>query len=163
MRASPFTLRGQTRSRATGISRSDSRVSGRCLRNPSRGTRGTAVARLRFRQYQFQCATFLLLASGWTPERQKNGSVCKAIADASESAGCLAGVSLSLYNQPGDFVFPSERLKGANRSTWLRCEEEDPTGLQENRHHRCGLAHVPAHGWEPRWGPCWPRWANTNS
>jgi len=70
--ASPFTGRGQTRSVATGISRPDSRVSGRCLGNPSRRTRGTALARLRLRQHEFQCATFLLLASGWTPERHKN-------------------------------------------------------------------------------------------
>jgi hypothetical protein len=71
------TGRSQTRSSRTGISRPDSRVSGRCLRNPSRGTRGTAMAGLRFQQYEFQCATFLLLASGWAPEEHKDGSVRK--------------------------------------------------------------------------------------
>jgi integrase len=69
---------------------------------------------LRFQQYELQRATFLLLASGWAPEKHKNGSVCKVIADASESEAGLAGVEVtSLYNQPDDFVFPSERLKGS--------------------------------------------------
>jgi integrase len=42
--------------------------------------------------------------------------------------------SLSLYNQPGDFVFPSERLKGKQTARpGFGVEEEDATGLQEDR------------------------------
>src|ERR1700678_1680296 len=49
--------------RGVGISGSASRVSGRCVRNASRGTRGSALARLRFRKPELQPATLLLLAS----------------------------------------------------------------------------------------------------
>ena len=71
------------------------------------------MAGLRFQQYELQCAAFLLLASGWAPEEHKDGSVGKVIADASESKlALLEWRAQSLYNQPGDFVFPSERLKG---------------------------------------------------
>ena len=55
--------------------------------------------------------------------------------------------SQSLYNRPGDFVFPSERLKGKQTARLgFGVEEEDPTGVQEDRHHRRGLAHISAHG-----------------
>src|SRR5713226_6891522 len=146
--ASPFTGRGHARSGATGISRPDSRVSGRSLRNPSRGTRGTALGGLRFQQYELQCATFLLLASGWAPEEHKNGSVCKVIADASESEAGLAGVEVAESLQPtGRFRLPFGKTEGKQTARpGFGVEEEDPTGLQEDRHHRGGLAHLSAHG-----------------
>jgi integrase len=55
--------------------------------------------------------------------------------------------SQSLYNQPGDFVFSSERLKGSKPLDLASgVEEENPTGIQEDRHHGSGLAHFSAHG-----------------
>src|SRR5947207_1360012 len=92
--------RGHTRSGATGISRSASRVCGRCLGNTSRGTRSTALAGLRLQQYELQCATFLLLASGWTPEEHKNGSVREALADASKPEAGIARVEVTKSLQP---------------------------------------------------------------
>src|SRR5262249_34857430 len=92
--------RGQTRFGAIGISRPTSRVSRWRLRNPSRGTRGTALDGLLLRQDEFQRAAFLLLASGWAPEKHKNGSVCKVVADASESEAGLARVEVTKSLQP---------------------------------------------------------------
>src|ERR1700687_843996 len=145
---SPVTGRGQTRSGATGISRPASRGSGRRLGDPSREPRGTALAGLRFQQYELRCATFLLLASGWAPEEHKNGSVCKVIADASESEAGLAGVEVTKSLQPaGRFRLPFGKTEGKQTARpGFGVEEEDPNGLQEDRHHRRGLAHFSAHG-----------------
>src|SRR5664279_263836 len=146
--ARPFTGRGHTRSGTTGISRSDSRVSGRCLRNSARGTRGTALAGLRFQQYELQCAAFLLLASGWAPEEHKDGCVGKVSADASESEAGLAGVEIAKSLQPaGRFRLPFRKTEGKETARLgFGVEEEDPAGLQEDRHHRRRLAHLSAHG-----------------
>ena len=140
--------RGHTRPGATGISRPASRVCGRCLRNTSRRTRSTALAGLRLRQHEFQCATFILLASGWAPEEHKNGSVCKAFADASESEAGLAGVEVTKSLQPAErFRLPFRETEGEQTARpGLRVEEEDPTCIQEDRHHRRGLAYFSAHG-----------------
>jgi hypothetical protein len=146
--ARPFTGRGHTRSGTTGISGSDSRVLGRCLRDSARGTRGTALAGLRFQQYELQCAAFLLLASGWAPEEHKDGSVCKAIADASESEASLAGVKVAKSLRPAwRFRLPFRKTEGQETARLgFGVEEEDPACLQEDRHHRRGLAHFSAHG-----------------
>ena len=146
--ARPFTGRGHTRSGTTGISRSDSRVSGWCLRNSARGTRGTALAGLRFQQYELQCAAFLLLASGWAPEEHKDGSFGKVIADASESEAGLAGVEIAKSLQSaGRFRLPFRKTEGQETARLgFGVEEEDPAGLQEDRHHRRRLAHLSAHG-----------------
>ncbi len=145
--ARPFTGRGHTRSGTTGVSRSDSRVSGRCLRNSARGTRGTALAGLRFQQYELQCAAFLLLASGWAPEEHKDGSIGKVIADASESEAGLAGVESAKSLQPaGRFRLSFRKTEGKETSRLgFGVEEKDPAGLQEDRHHRRRLAHLSAH------------------
>ncbi len=142
------TGRSQTRSSRTGILRPDSRVSGRCLRNPSRGTRGIALTGLRFQQYELRCATFLLLASGWAPEDHKNGSVCKVIADASEFEAGPAGAEATKSLQPdGRFRLPFGKTEGKQTARpGFGVEEEDTTGLQENWNHRRGLAHFSAHG-----------------
>ena len=138
----------QTRSGATGISRPASRVFGRRLGNPSRGTWGTALAGLRVRKHEFQCATFLLLASGWAPEEHKNGSVGKAIADASESEAGLAGVEVTKSLQPtGRFRLRFGETEGQQTTRLgFGVEEKDSTGVQEDRHHGSGLAHISAHG-----------------
>jgi hypothetical protein len=68
----------------------------------SRGTRSTTLAGLRLLQHEFQRATFLLLASGWAPEEHKNGSICKAFADTSESEAGLAGVEVAKSLQPAE-------------------------------------------------------------
>src|SRR5450631_1970465 len=146
--ARPFTGRGHTRSGTTGISRSNSRVSGRCLRNSARGTRGTALAGLRFQQYELQCAAFLLLASGRAPEEHEDGSIGKVIADASESEAGLAGVEIAKSLQPaGRFRLSFRKIEGKETARLgFGVEEENPAGLQEDRHHRRRLAHVSAHG-----------------
>ena len=118
------------------------------LGNTSRGTRGTTLAGLRLQQYELQCATFLLLASGWTPEEHKNGSIREAVADASEPEAGLAGVEVTKSLQPaGRFrlLFGTAEGKQTARSSF-GVEEENPTGIQEDRHHGRGLAHFSAHG-----------------
>jgi hypothetical protein len=146
--ARTFTGRGHTRSGTTGISRSDSRVSGRCLRNSARGTRGTTLAGLRFQQYELQCAAFLLLAPGWAPEEHKNGSVGKVVADASEFEAGLAGVEINKSLQPaGGFRLSFRKTEGKETARLgFGVEKEDPAGLHEDRHHRRRLAHLSAHG-----------------
>ena len=142
------TRRGPTRSGATGISRPASRVSGRRLRNTSRGTRGAALAGLRLQQYELQCATFLLMASGWTPEEHKNGSVREAVADASEPEAGLAGVEVTESLQPaGRFRLSFGTAEGEQTARLsFGVEEKNPTGVQEDRHRGCGVALSSAHG-----------------
>jgi len=65
---------GQDGSGGVGISGSASRVSRRSFRNTSRGTWGSALARLRFRKHELQPATLVLLASRWASEVHQNGS-----------------------------------------------------------------------------------------
>jgi hypothetical protein len=145
---SAVTRRSQTRSRAAGISRPASRVFGGRLGNPSRRTWGTALAGLRVRKYEFQRATFLLLASGWAPEEHKNGSVGKAIADASESEASFAGMEVTKSLQPaGRFRLPFGETEGQQTTRLgFGVEEKDSTGVQEDRHHGSGLAHISTHG-----------------
>ena len=145
---SAVTGRSQARSGAAGISRPASRVFGGRLGNPSRGTWGTALAGLPVRKHEFQCATFLLLASGWAPEEHKNGSVGKAIADASESEAGLAGMEVTKSLQPaGRFRLPFGETEGQQTTRLgFGAEEKDSTGVQEDRHHGSGLADISAHG-----------------
>lgn len=80
------------------------------------GTWGTALAGLRVRKHEFQCAAFLLLASGWAPEVHKTKTEASAKLlpmHPSLKQALLEWRSQSLYNRPGDFVFASERLKGS--------------------------------------------------
>jgi len=61
--------------------------------------------------------------------------------------GLLEWRSQSLYNQPEDFVFPSERLKGRKPlDLGRRVEKEDTARVLMDWHYRRGLAYVPAHG-----------------
>ena len=136
--------RSQTRPRAAGISRPASRLFGGHIGNPSRGTWGTALAGLRVRKHEFQRATFLLLASGWAPEEHKNRSVGKAIADASESEAGLAGMEVTKSIQPaGRLRLPFGETEGKQTTRpGFSLEEKDSTGVQEDRHHGSGLAHL---------------------
>src|SRR5882724_2970849 len=145
---SAVTRTSQTWSGAAGISRPASSVFGWRLGNPSRGTWGTALAGLRVRKHEFQCATFLLLASGREPEEHKNGSVGKAVADASESEAGLAGMEVTKSLQPtGRFRLRFGETEGEQTTRLgFGVEEKDSTGVQEDRHHRGGLAHISAHG-----------------
>src|SRR6266478_853702 len=145
---SVVTRTSQTRSGGAGISRPASSVFGWRPGNPSRGTWGTALAGLRVRKHEFQCATFLLLASGWAPEVHKNGSVGKAIADASESEAGLAGMEVTKSLQPaGRFRLPFGETEGQQTTRLgFGVEEKDSTGVQEDRYHGSGLAHISAHG-----------------
>src|SRR2546425_10643118 len=145
---SAVTRRSQTRSDAAGISRPASRVFGGRLGNPSRGTWGTALAGLRVRKHEFQCATFLLLASGWAPEEHKDGSVGKVIADAPESEAGLVGMEVTKSLQPaGRFRLPFGETEGQQTTRLgFGVEEKDSTGVQEDRYHGSGLAHISAHG-----------------
>src|ERR1700730_11157699 len=89
-----------------------------------------------------------LLASGWAPEEHKDGSVGKVIADASESEAGLAGVEIAKSLQPaGRFRLSFRKTEGKETARLgFGVEEEDPAGLQEDRHHRRRLAHLSAHG-----------------
>src|SRR2546422_5304722 len=107
------TRRGHTRSGTTGIPGPAPRISRRCFRNTSGRTRGSALARLRFRKHELERSTLVLLASRWAPEVHQDGSFGQVVADASKPETCLAGLEISeSYDQPEHFVFPSERLKG---------------------------------------------------
>jgi len=142
------TRRSQTRSSRTGISRPDSRVSGRCLRNTTRRTWGTALVRLQFRQHELQCPSFVLLASRRTPEEHQNRSICQVVADACESEARFAGMEITKSLQPADGLRLPFRKAERKQTTrlGLGVEEEDPTGIQEDRHPGSGLAHFSARG-----------------
>ena len=101
---------GSDRARVPG---SASRVSGCRTGNTSRRTRRTPLDGLRFQQSRFRHPAFLLLASGRAPHRYKSeASAQKLPMHPGLKDGLLEWRSQSLYNQPEDFVFPSERLKG---------------------------------------------------
>src|SRR3984957_4920785 len=82
-----------------------------------------------------------LLASGWAPEEHKDGSVGKVIADASESEASLAGVEIAKSLQPaGRFRLSFRKTEGKETARLgFGVEEEDPAGVQEDRHHRHSL------------------------
>src|SRR5260370_19576358 len=140
---------GQNGPSGVGISGSASRVSRRSFRNTSRGTWGSALARLRFRKHELQPATLVLLASRWASEVHQNRSIGEAVADASKPETCLAGVEVSNSLQPTRAFHLSfgktDRQQGTRSG--VTAQHESPTCVQEDRHHRRGLAHFSAHGW----------------
>ena len=143
------TRTAQMRAGRTRISGSTSRVSGRGLGNSSRRARCTPLAGVRLREHELQRSTLVLLASRWESEVHKNGSVCKATADASKPEILLAGVEVAKpLQQTRRFCFS---LRKTARHEAVRpsfsAKEEDPTCIQTDRNHGCGLAHFPALGW----------------
>jgi type IV secretory pathway TrbD component len=142
------TRTGQAGSGRIGVSRSASRVSGRSLGTSSRRTRGAPLARVRLREHELQRSTLVLLASRWESEVHKNGSVCKATADASKPEILLAGVEVAKpLQQTGRFRVPFGKTarKQAVRSSFS-VKEEDSACIQTDRNHGCGLAHVSTFG-----------------
>src|SRR5579871_5101738 len=143
------TRTGQVRPGRTGISGSASRVSGRSLGNSSRRTRGAPLVGVRLREHDLQRSTLVLLASRWEPEEHKNGSVCKAAADASKPQTLLAGVEIAKpLQQAGRFRFSfrkTARHQAVGSS--FSVKEEDSARVQTNRNHGCGLAYFSALGW----------------
>src|SRR6266849_4485708 len=83
-----------------------------------------------------------------SPEEVIDGSVGKVIADASESEAGLAGVEIAKSLQSaGRFRLSFRKTEGKETARLgFGVEEEDPAGLQEDRHHRRRLAHLSAHG-----------------
>jgi len=139
---------GQARVGRIGVSGSVARVSRRSLGYTSRRTRGVTLAVVRFRQYEHQRPTFVLLASRWKPEEYKNGSVCKTVADASKPKIFLAGVEIAKpLQQTGRFCIPFRKTarQQAVRSSFS-VKEEDSARIQTDRNHGCGLAHVSTFG-----------------
>ena len=150
-----FVIRAsQARFGRTGVSGSIARVSRRSLGHTSRRTRSATMAVVRFRQHEHQCPTLVLLASRWKPEEYKNGSVCKTAADASKPEVLLAGVEITKpLQQTGGFrvSFRTIARKQAVRSSFSP-EEKNSACIQTDRNHGCGLAHVPAFGWNDAGG-----------
>ncbi len=139
---------GQAWFSRTGVSGSVARVPRRSLGYTSRRTRGATLAVVRFRQHEHQRPTLVLLASRWKPEEHKNGSVCKAVADASKPEVFLAGVEIAKsLQQTGRFRIPFRKTarQQAVRSSFSP-EEENTACIQSDRNHGCGLAHVSTFG-----------------
>jgi len=68
------------------------------------------LTNFQFREHELQRSTLVLLASRWESEEHKNGSVCKAAADASKPETFLAGVEVAKpLQQTGGFRFPSRK------------------------------------------------------
>lgn len=143
------TRTGQVWAGRTRVSGSASRVSGRGLGNSSRRTWGAPLAGVRLREHELQRSTLVLLASRWKPEEHKNGSICKAVADASKPETLLARVVIAKpLQQAGRFRFSfrkaaREQAVGSSFSV----KEEDSACIQTNWNHRCRLAHFSALGW----------------
>ncbi len=75
---------------------------------------GRYVGWMRLRQHELQRPTLLLLASRWEPEEHKNGSVCKAVADASKPEALLAGVEVAKsLQQAGRLRIPFRKTAGS--------------------------------------------------
>src|SRR2546425_3121523 len=111
---SAVTRRSQTRSDAAGISRPASRVFGGRLGNPSRGTWGTAWLDCEFENMNFSVQHSYYWRRGGHLKSTKTEASAKLLPmHPSLKQALLEWRSQSLYNQPGDFVFPSERLKGS--------------------------------------------------
>jgi len=140
---------GQARFGRTGVSGSVAGVPRRSLGDTSRRTRGATLAVVRFRQHEHQRPTLVLLASRRKPEEHKNGSVCKAAADASKPKTFLAGVEIAKsLQQTGRFRIPFRKTarQQAVRSGFS-VKEEDSACIQTDRNHGCRLAHLSALGW----------------
>jgi hypothetical protein len=90
----------------------------------------------------------VLLASRWASEVHQNGSIGEAVADAFKPETCLAGLEVSESLQPTrafHLSFGKTERQQTTRSRFS-AQEEGPTCVQEDRHHRRGLAHFSAHG-----------------
>jgi hypothetical protein len=145
-----FVIRtSQARFGRTGVSGSVARVSRRSLGHTSRRTRSATMAVVRFRQQEHQRPTLVLLASRWKPEEHKNGSVCKAAADASKPEALLAGVEIAKsLQQTGRLRIPfrkTARQQAVGSS--FSPEEKNSACIQTDRNHGGGLAHLSALGW----------------
>src|SRR2546426_8998881 len=111
---SAVTRRSQTRSDAAGISRPASRVFGGRL-----GIRQGELGALRWLDCEFENMNFSVQHSyywrrgGHLKSTKTEPSAKLLPMHPSLKQALLEWRSQSLYNQPGDFVFPSERLKGS--------------------------------------------------
>src|SRR3989454_8675397 len=111
---SAVTRRSQTRSDAAGISRPASRVFGGRL-----GIRQGELGALRWLDCEFENMNFSVQHSyywrrgGHLKSTKTEASAKLLPMHPSLKQALLEWRSQSLYNQPGDFVFPSERLKGS--------------------------------------------------
>jgi len=113
------------------------------------GAVGAPLAGVRLRKHELQRSTLVLLASRWEPEEHKNGSVCKAVADASKPETLLAGVEIAKpLQQAGRFrlSFRKAARQQAVGSSFS-VKEEDSACIQTNWNHGCGPAHFSALGW----------------
>ncbi len=116
----------------------------------SRGARRPALVGLRLRQHELQRSTLVLLAQRRASEGDKNGSVGQGVADASGVERCVAGMEVAeRIQRTWGFRFPiSSPQREEAAGPCRRSEKEGPTGVCEGWHHRSGLAHVSAHGWD---------------
>jgi hypothetical protein len=105
---------------------------------------------LQLRQHELQRSTLVLLAQRWASEGDKNGSVGQGVPDASGVERCVAGMEVAEQIQRTwgfRFSISSPQREEAT-GPCPRSEKEGPTGVCEGWHHRRGLAHVSAHGWD---------------
>ena len=139
---------GKARSRKAGIPRPITCVSGRSVRDTAGRTRRAALVGLQLRQHELQRSAFLLLAQGRASESHQDRGVDESIADAFGAQGCPAGIEIAERLQGnGGFCFSvssPQRQKAARPCG--RFQEEDPTSLCGDRHHRRGLAYFPTRG-----------------
>jgi len=139
---------GKAWSRKAGIPRPITCVSGRSVRDTAGRTRRAALVGLQLRQHELQRSAFLLLAQGRASESHQDRGVDESIADAFGAQGCPAGIEIAERLQGnGGFCFSvssPQRQKAARPCG--RFQEEDPTSLCGDRHHRRGLAYFPTHG-----------------
>jgi len=135
-------------SREAGIPRPITCVSGRSVRDTPGRTRRAALVGLQFRQHELQRSAFLLLAQRRAFESHQDRGVGESIADAFGAQGCPAGMEIAERLQRiGGFCFSvssPQRQKAARPCGGS--QEEDPTSLCGDRHHRRGLAYFPTHG-----------------
>jgi hypothetical protein len=148
----PFSFVTRTthvRAGGTRVSGSASRFSGRGLGNSPRRTRGAPLAGVRLRKHELQRSALVLLAPRWKPEEHKDGSVCKAVADASKPQTILAGVEVTKSLQPAGRLRFSIRKTARQQApgSSFSVKEEDSACIQTNRNHGCWLAHFSALGW----------------
>ncbi len=155
------TRTAQVRAGGTRVSGSASRFSGRSFGNSPRGIWSAPLAGVQLREHELQRSALVLLTPRWEPEEHKNGSVCKAVADASKPETILAGVEVTKpLQQPGRLRFSirkTARQQAAGFS--FSVKEEDSACIQTNRNH--GVLAGTLFG--TRLEPCWPRWANISS
>ena len=87
-----------------------------CFLERALGIRQGELGALRWLECDFDnmrisVPTLVLLASEGKPEEHKNGSIRKTTVDASKPEAFLTGVEVA--KPTGNFVFPSERLRGS--------------------------------------------------